>query len=66
MNEQIAANHFLLLLIAAHHSLAAARLPNHHSDPFDRMLVAQALMEGMTLVSGDAQMAKYPVPILAA
>jgi PIN domain nuclease of toxin-antitoxin system len=39
-------------------------LPHHHSDPFDRILIAQALVEGMTLVSADGKFAPYPVPIL--
>lgn len=38
------------------------RLPDIHSDPFDRMLVAQALAEGLTLVSKDAMLARYGAP----
>ena len=66
LEERIAANRFLVLPITVRHSLAVARLPNHHGDPFDRVLVAQALAEGMTLVSNDPMMVRYPVPILAA
>jgi PIN domain nuclease of toxin-antitoxin system len=46
------------------HAIAAGRLPPHHRDPFDRMLVAQAAGEGMTLVSRDASIALYDVDIL--
>ena len=41
-----------------------AVLPTHHRDPFDRMLAAQALHEGLTLVTHDAQLGPYAVPIL--
>ena len=53
-----------LLPINTPHALAVAGLPDHHRDPFDRMLIVQALVEGMTLVSADAKSAPYPVPIL--
>jgi PIN domain nuclease of toxin-antitoxin system len=46
------------------HAIAAGRLPPHHRDPFDRMLVAQATTEGMTLASRDASIALYDVDIL--
>lgn len=45
------------------HAIAAGRLPPHHRDPFDRMLVAQATMEGLTLVSRDESIALYDVDI---
>lgn len=38
-----------------------AELPHHHRDPFDRMLVAQALVDGIPIVTRDAQVARYPV-----
>lgn len=46
------------------HALNVVRLPDHHRDPFDRVLIAQALVEGMTIVSGDSKFAAYPVPVL--
>ena len=46
------------------HAIAAGRLPPHHRDPFDRMLVAQATIEGLTLVSRDESIALYDVDIL--
>ena len=50
---------FSLLPIDARHCSAVARLPHHHNDPFDRMLVAQALVEPMRLLTHDAQLARY-------
>ena len=47
------------LEITASHALQAAALPLHHRDPFDRMLIAQAQLEGMTLVSADAMFRQY-------
>ena len=53
-----------LLPIDAAHVLAVVGLPDHHRDPFDRILIAQAHVESMTLVSVDAKFAPYSVPIL--
>jgi PIN domain nuclease of toxin-antitoxin system len=53
------------LEITATHALRAAALPMHHRDPFDRMLIAQAQSEEMTLVSADSVLRRYEnVPIL--
>ena len=52
------------LSTTARSALAVATLPNHHRDPFDRILIAQALVDGMTLASADAKFAPYSVPIL--
>ncbi len=46
------------------HAIAAARLPFHHRDPFDRMLVAQAAIESLTLLTADKQQAAYGVPVI--
>ncbi|MGC4750068.1 type II toxin-antitoxin system VapC family toxin [Micromonospora sp. DT201] len=48
------------------HAVTAGQLPPIHRDPFDRMLVAQALREGLTLVTRDDRIQKYDVPILLA
>ena len=45
------------------HVLAAAALPLHHRDPFDRVLVAQAQVEGLTLVTADAALQRYDVSL---
>jgi PIN domain nuclease of toxin-antitoxin system len=52
------------LPVSIEHAAAVERLPHHHADPFDRMLVAQARIEGATLVTGDAALRAYDVPIL--
>lgn len=52
--------------IEAEHGIAAARLPQHHRDPFDRMLIAQAQLEGFTVVTRDPAFRAYGVPLLAA
>lgn len=51
------------LAISIEHAVAAAGLPRHHDDPFDRMLVAQAQVEGLALVTEDAMMRRYDVRI---
>jgi PIN domain nuclease of toxin-antitoxin system len=55
-----------LLPISLRHADAVASLPHHHRDPFDRMLVAQAQVEGMTLVTSDRELAQYQVALLPA
>lgn len=56
-------NGYKELEIIGAHALAAGSLPLIHRDPFDRMLVAQATIEGIELLTRDAQLAKYPGPI---
>jgi PIN domain nuclease of toxin-antitoxin system len=57
---------FDVLPIGLDHVRLAVRLPMHHKDPFDRVLVAQALAEGLTLVTADPQVQLYGAPILPA
>lgn len=52
---------FVTLAMDAEHARAAARLPRHHDDPFDRMLVAQAVAERCVLVTADGALAAYDV-----
>jgi len=59
-------NRFEPLSVTVSHALAVEQLPDHHKDPFDRLLVAQAQQEGFTLVSRDADIQRYPVSHLAA
>ena len=51
----------VLLPISVDHADEQTRLPNHHRDPFDRMLLAQALVEQLTLISADATFDVYGV-----
>ena len=52
------------LPITLDHAAAVESLPRHHRDPFDRMLVAQALTEGATIVSQDNDLAKYGISLV--
>jgi PIN domain nuclease of toxin-antitoxin system len=56
-------NGYVQLPIHSHHALAVAALPDRHKDPFDRMLIAQATVEGIILLTSDAVVASYPGPI---
>lgn len=60
------ANFFEPLAISVDDALFVESLPMHHRDPFDRLLIAQALQRGWTLISRDAVFANYAVPILIA
>lgn len=66
LEAQIAANGFVALPITVGDGLKAGSLPRHHDDPFDRMLVAQAQAEGLTVVTRDARLARYDVDVLPA
>ena len=59
-------NGFIALSIRVEHAIAAGELPPIHGDPFDRMLVAQAQSEGLTVVARDADIARYEVAVLPA
>jgi PIN domain nuclease of toxin-antitoxin system len=65
IDKAIEFNGFRPLPISVPHSMLAAHLPNVHNDPFDRMLIAQAALEGLTLVTRDRALVEYGVPILA-
>lgn len=62
----LAANEFIELPIEIGHAVRAGQLPPHHSDPFDRMLIAQAQLEAHTLVTADAEIQRYGVKTLDA
>jgi len=61
---EFAATESLPLTLA--HIKQSQRLPFHHSDPFDRMMIAQAIEEGLTIVTRDRIFASYGVPVLTA
>ncbi|WP_309673424.1 type II toxin-antitoxin system VapC family toxin [Gemmatimonas sp.] len=56
-------NGYTELAITSQHAVSVEGLPDIHRDPFDRLLLAQALSEGITLVTADALLATYPGPI---
>jgi PIN domain nuclease of toxin-antitoxin system len=58
-HEGIAASGFVELPVRAAHAVAVADLPAHHRDPFDRLLVAQAIAEPFSLLTADRALARY-------
>jgi PIN domain nuclease of toxin-antitoxin system len=64
--SRIAAMGLTALPITLDHALAVAALPPTHADPFDRIMIAQAQFEGLTLVTRDAASLRYPVHTLEA
>ena len=64
MEKALEANRFHHLPISIRHGLAAGDLPRHHADPFDRMLIAQAQTEQLTIITHDVRIEQYGVPIL--
>ena len=59
--REIARNHFELLPIGLDHATAVEGLAMHHRDPFDRLLIAQAMVEGLSLVSADGVFDQYDI-----
>jgi len=57
-------NGYIEMAIFSEHIVSIGSLPAIHKDPFDRLLLAQALAEGITLLTADAQLANYPCPVL--
>jgi PIN domain nuclease of toxin-antitoxin system len=53
-------NGYIELPVSSQHAVSIDSLPPLHKDPFDRLLLAQALTEGVTLLTADAQLARYP------
>lgn len=66
LHDQAVSEGFTVLHVTGRHAAAVRALPTHHKDPFDRMLVVQAQLEGLTLVTADRAMSAYDVPILPA
>ena len=54
-----------LLPITLAHASAVEALPLHHRDPFDRLIVAQAMLDGLTVVSLDRALARYGIPVVS-
>ena len=54
------------LRISVEHALAAGALPSHHRDPFDRLIIAQAQVEELTVVTADERFTAYDVPLMRA
>ena len=61
---QIKNHNFQPLSITINHGLAIEKLPYHHNDPFDRMIIAQAICESMTIITRDKKFSSYKISIL--
>lgn len=61
MEREIVTNQFHILPIVPRHTAVLTNLPFYHRDPFDRLIIAQAMVEQMPVISGDAAFAAYPV-----
>jgi PIN domain nuclease of toxin-antitoxin system len=66
LEHQVRAGGFTSLPITIAHGVAAGRLVRHHDDPFDRMLIAQAVTEGLTVVTRDKRFSDYSVALFPA
>jgi len=64
LRQAAAAQSIVLLPIGYEHILRVETLPLYHADPFDRMLIAQAIEEGLTLLSADRAFSQYQVPVI--
>lgn len=62
----LAEQSFKPLLIGLRHTQAVESLPRHHRDPFDRMLICQAQLDDLTLVTSDRTMRRYPIATMPA
>ena len=62
--SQMADNRIKTLPITIDHLLALERLPMHHRDPFDRMLIAQSMEQGWPIITADRMFKKYPVQVM--
>ena len=66
LEQQVQTGGFVPLPISIAHGMSAGQLPHHHEDPFDRMLIAQAFAEGLTIVTRDKRFNDYGVAVLLA
>jgi PIN domain nuclease of toxin-antitoxin system len=66
LEQQVQAGGFTALPISIAHGIAAGQLARHHEDPFDRMLIAQAIAEGLAIVTRDKRFEDYGVALLSA
>ncbi len=64
VNKNVQENNFKILAIELAHISHLAKLPPHHKDPFDRIIIAQAMLEGLTIVTADHAFAAYTVPVV--
>ncbi|MDQ3668900.1 MAG: type II toxin-antitoxin system VapC family toxin [Actinomycetota bacterium] len=64
LHQHIVRSGLRILGLTPDHGLGVADLPMHHRDPFDRLLISQALAEGLTVMTANARLADYDVPLI--
>jgi len=64
LREEMLANSFVEMPVSGEHAIAVYGIPTRHGDPFDRLLLAQAIHEGITLLTTDKILAAYGQPVL--
>lgn len=66
LGQGLESSQFKLLPVLLRHTKAIESMPHHHHDPFDRMLVAQAIVDGLILVTADRKLTRYDAALLPA
>lgn len=66
LEAQLSRQHFEILPVLLRHTEPIESMPLHHRDPFDRMLVAQAIVDGLTIVTADRKLTSYQVALMPA
>ena len=66
LHEHVVASGLRILGLAPEHGLGVAKLPMHHRDPFDRLLISQAREEGLTVITADQRFADYGISVIDA
>ena len=64
LTEQLSQNAVWVLPLYLSHAVRTYALPGHHRDPFDRLLVSQALLERLPILSADPQISRYPIEVI--
>lgn len=64
LSERLTENAMEVLPVSLSHAVGVTELPHHHRDPFDRLLMAQASVEGIPLLTADPHLSQYPVEVI--
>ncbi|MCL2221507.1 MAG: type II toxin-antitoxin system VapC family toxin [Oscillospiraceae bacterium] len=64
LHKALLSNGYITIPITAAHTLLTGTLPMIHKDPFDRILIAQSISEGISLLTTDERIAEYPAPVI--
>ncbi len=64
VSNRLSLHGFQALPVQIHHAVQVYKLPLHHADPFDRLLIAQSQIESMSLISVDVEIRKYEVEVI--